>query len=122
MRSVCEIVRLAVIAANVHAVDPVPLVALAIHETGVRDVSGDAGKSKGPWQLNCKVWRQVPCRQRVPLGRQVDFAAWLLKRYMDKRDTITGALQMWNSGSRGYGRRVVERFSAARRLVQRCSR
>jgi|GEM_PF-6663626 len=122
MSSVCEIVRIALVAANLHGVPADHLVSLALHETGARDVRGDGGRSVGPWQLNCRAWVQVPCRRRMSIKAQARFAAKLLRRYRAESATTRGSLRRWNYASKGYGRRVSAKIPRARRLIRRCSR
>lgn len=117
----CEIVLIALTAANTHEVREDAFVAIAMHETRLRVVNGDRGISKGPWQLNCKCWLQVPCKHKMSVKEQADFAASLFKKYTKKRRTLVGAIQLWNSRSKGYGRKVARKMRKARRLIAKCT-
>ena len=115
----CKIVQLAMLAATNQSVDPEVLVSIALHETHARVVKGDRGKAIGPWQLRCDVWLQVPCRG-MKLSRQAKFAAGLYSKYTKRRRTVAGAIQLWNSRSKNYGKRVLKRLPEARKLIRSC--
>ena len=117
----CEIVQIALLAANTHNIRPDALVAIAMHETRLRVVNGDRGVSKGPWQLNCKVWLQVPCRRKMSVEKQAYFAAELFRKYRKKRRTLRGAIQLWNSKSKRYSRKVLRKMRKARKLIAKCT-